>query len=257
MERGYVNTPGGQLHYITDGDGEALVLLHQVPSSSMEYTRMIPLLSKRYRVVAPDSPGYGMSDQPATPLTIPDYARGIVELLGALGITRCRLFGHHTGASIAVEIAAAYPEMVSKLILSGCPHYTEEVRQAKIQGDAFQPPQPKADGSHITDAWNTILRYVPGATPEIATYMVLGRLLAGERGEEGHQAVFQYDIESRLPLIKCPTLLFSTVDDAFMGRLDETGALIPDCVKRSEPGDGLPTLTDPELMARVITDFAP
>ena len=206
-------------------------------------------------MLAPDSPGYGMSDQPAAALTIPDYARSIVEFLGALGIERCHLFGHHTGASIAVEIAAAYPEMVSKLVLSGCPHYTEEVRQAKIHGDAFQPPQPKADGSHITDAWNTILKYVPGATPEIATYMVLSRLLAGERGEEGHQAVFQYDIESRLPRIKCPTLLFSTVGDAFMDRLDNTGALIPGCRIESAPGDGLPTLTDPELLARVITEF--
>jgi len=256
MERGYVKTPGGQLHYITEGEGDVLVLLHQVPSSSMEYTRLIPALSNQYRVIALDSPGYGMSDKPAAPLTVADYARRVVEFLGALGVEKCHLFGHHTGASIAVEVAVAYPEMVSKLILSGCPHYTEAVRQAKLQGDAFQPPQPKADGSHITDAWNTILRYVPGATPEIATYMVLGRLMAGERGEEGHHAVFQYDIESRLPKITCPTLLFSTDGDAFMDRLEITGALIPGCVKESAPGDGLPTLTDPELLARVITNFA-
>jgi pimeloyl-ACP methyl ester carboxylesterase len=255
MERGYVKTPGGQLHYITEGEGAALLLLHQVPSSSMEYVKLIPVLSKQYRVIALDSPGYGMSDKPELPLAIPDYARNVVEFLAALGIEQCHLFGHHTGASIAVEVAAAYPETVAKLILSGCPHYTEEVRHAKLQSDAFQPPQPKADGSHITDAWNTILRYVPGATPEIATYMVLGRLLAGERGEEGHQAVFQYDIESRLPQIKCPTLLFSTDGDAFMDRLEVTGALIPGCLKESAPGDGLPTLTDPELLGRVITNF--
>lgn len=256
MERGYVKTPGGQLHYVTAGEGETLLLLHQVPSSSMEYTRLIPLLSKRYRVIALDSPGYGMSDPPELPLTIPDYARRVVEFLDALEIGQCHLFGHHTGASIAVEVAAAYPARVRKLILSGCPHYTEEVRQAKLQADAFQPPQPKADGSHITDAWNTILRYVPGANPEIATYMVLGRLLAGERGEEGHQAVFQYDIESRLPRIECPTLLFSTDGDAFKDRLEVTGALIPGCRLESAPGDGLPTLTDPELLAQVITSFA-
>src|SRR5690348_2858832 len=76
MRKGYVDTPEGQIHYITAGSGGVpLILLHQNPSSARMWEAVIPGLAARGRqVVAFDTPGYGNSDAPAEEPDIPYYA---------------------------------------------------------------------------------------------------------------------------------------------------------------------------------------
>ena len=255
MKQGFAEIASGQLHYLVEGKGQPLVLLHQVPSWAKEYSNIMPELGKHFKVIAVDNTGYGVSDPRRSFYQVADYARDVKDFLGALGIKKCHLFGHHTGASIAVEVAAAYPEMVDGMVLSGCPYYTREMRENRLKTGAFAPPQLMADGSHLTTAWNTIKKYTPSATAEMLNEMVIARLLAGQRGEEGHQALLQYDIETRLPMIKCPTLLFSASTDTFVGQIETLSRLIPNCRTRVEPGDGLITYTNPALLVRVILDF--
>ncbi len=59
MKKAYADLPEGQIHYLTAGEGEPLVLLHQTPLSLDEYLDMIPSLAKSNKVIAMDSPGYG------------------------------------------------------------------------------------------------------------------------------------------------------------------------------------------------------
>ncbi len=255
MKRGYADIPGGQMHFRVAGKGKPLLLLHQVPSWSTEYGALIPLLAPHFRVYAPDALGYGMSDKPASVHSIEDYAADILAFTKAEGISSCGIFGHHTGASVAVEVAAAYPTLVAGMVLSGCPHYTEEMRRARLADGAFDPPQVKADASHVTDAWNLMRRYIPDASPEILNDMLIGRLLAGPRGEEGHHAVFAYEIEKRLPRISCPTLLFSTTGDTFIDRIEETARLVPGVQVKTALGGGLAPNTAAELLAGLMLEF--
>ena len=104
--RGYVNLPDGQIHYQSEGAGEAVILLHASPASSNDYRNVIPVLAKTHRVVAMDTPGFGRSDAPPRRYEMPDYAECVVSVMKALGITRANLVGHRTGSNIAICVAA-------------------------------------------------------------------------------------------------------------------------------------------------------
>ncbi len=58
MKRAYADIPGAQVHYVTEGSDEPLILLHESPRSWRTYTRLIPLLAKTHRVIAMDTLGF-------------------------------------------------------------------------------------------------------------------------------------------------------------------------------------------------------
>ena len=227
MKRAYVDVEEGQIHYLTEGSGEPLLLLHQTPLSSDEYFLMVPILAKEYRVIAMDTPGYGNSDRAPRKYSIEDYARAVVGFLDALAIGKASIVGHHTGASIAVEVAATYPERVDKLILSGCPYYEDGVGATLLRDERFQPMEIKEDGSHLTKMWRIAKSHAPESKPEVRHKVVANNLKAGEDAEDGHHAAFRYQTQRRLPLIKCPTLVVSGSKDVFYKRVEVIKNLIP------------------------------
>lgn len=255
MKRGYADIPEGQVHYRTEGSGAPLLLLHQTAFSSDEYTRVIPLLSGSFRVIAMDTLGFGMSDTPPRAYKIEDYARSVKSLLDALGIRPVAVFGHHTGASIALDLAAAYPDYVSRLMMSGCPYYTPEERHERLTAPRFKPMEINAGGAYLTDAWALARPRMPVSGPPGWHRWVLAKLMAGPRGEEAHHAVFQYNETARLPLVRCPTLLMSGDKDTFLNKLDATCKLIPNCRTKVITGGGVLTVEYPEALAAAILEY--
>src|SRR5207253_184339 len=71
IRRGYVDVPGGQLHYRTAGEGPCVLMLHPNTYSSDYFSDVIPLFAPKYRVIALDRFGHGYSDQP--PPDFPEY----------------------------------------------------------------------------------------------------------------------------------------------------------------------------------------
>ena len=59
MKRGFADTSHGQIHYLTEGSGEPLLMLHMTPTSSQEFALVIPILAKKYWGIAMDTLGYG------------------------------------------------------------------------------------------------------------------------------------------------------------------------------------------------------
>lgn len=222
MKRGYVDIPEGQIHYRTEGNGPPLLLLHQSVFSSDEYSRVIPLLGKAYRVIAMDTLGFGESDKPPRVYQITDYAKSVISFLDSIGVGKTSVVGHHTGASIAVEFTVTYPERADKLVLSGCP-----VHRGEPIPDFMQPIQIKEDGSHLMAVWERAKSFGPRGSVEIIHEMALEYLKAGPRGEEAHQASFLYDVLPKLPLIKCPTLVLSGRKDLFVSEVENIKKLIP------------------------------
>jgi len=256
MKRAYADIPEGQVHYRYDGTGEPLLLLHQTPASSDEYSLLIPHLAKACRVIAMDTMGYGMSDSPPANPTIADYARYAKEFLAAIGVKKASVFGHHTGATIAVEMAAAYPELVDNLVLSGCPLYTKEAREQRQKADAGRVAEFKADGSDIMGLWNVLAKYNPDAGPGFWRKTLIAGLQPGLRSEDAHHAVFHYDEQKRLPLIKAPTLILSGSKDIFVTLLDATKNLVPRSRTQVIEGPGsMIALTAPEQLANAMTEF--
>src|SRR5262245_12833127 len=126
IRRGYVATPEGQVHYVTDGDADPLLLLHQFPRSARMFVKLIPLLANESRVIAMDTLGCGNSDPPPPAVRISDMARCCVHFLDSLGITKCHIVGVHMGGGIGAELAAECPERVGSLILFGYPLIEED-----------------------------------------------------------------------------------------------------------------------------------
>lgn len=107
-----------------------VVLLHSMGTSKRMYARVIPQLPM-LRCVALDVLGHGESDRPGFEYTIPDHARAVADLLAELrhGNEPVVVVGCSLGAVIAVELAATEPELVSGLLLTGCPGYHLEAQR--------------------------------------------------------------------------------------------------------------------------------
>jgi pimeloyl-ACP methyl ester carboxylesterase len=88
MKRAYADIPEGQIFYRIEGSGEPVLLLHAGVTSSDEYKRVIPFLSKKYCAVAPDFLGNGDSDPAPFAYDIIDHARTMVHLLDSFGIKK-------------------------------------------------------------------------------------------------------------------------------------------------------------------------
>ncbi len=125
VTRYFVTIGDRQVHYLRAGAGPCVVLLHGSPESSFSLLPLIHILKNRFTVIAPDTPGNGNSE----PLSIddpliPDYAGALGDLLNALGIETCALYGFHTGADIAVCYSTQAPARVSMVVANGFPLFT-------------------------------------------------------------------------------------------------------------------------------------
>lgn len=110
----------GTIHYIDEGEGERIILMvHGTPVWSFVYRHLIRELSPRYRCIALDHLGFGLSDKPAAADYSPQaHARRLGEFVQAIGINRCIVFAQDYGGPIALDFAMNNPDLASKIILS-------------------------------------------------------------------------------------------------------------------------------------------
>lgn len=112
-----VAVDGLKLHYLSAGSGDPLILLHGYAQTSQMWKAVIPALAERFRVIAPDLPGFGNSDIPTDGLDMKTAAIRIHALAKQLGITKARVVGHDIGLMVAYAYAAQFPTEVEKLVV--------------------------------------------------------------------------------------------------------------------------------------------
>jgi len=256
MRRAYIDIPQGQVHYRIGGSGEPVLFLHQTAFSSEEFSEVMPVVARSCQVIGMDTVGYGMSDSPPRAFQIEDYGRTVRDFLAALDIKKASVVGHHTGSSIGLEVAASYPELVDKLILSGVPYYTEEEREERLSGKKYPERKMTEDGSFLMQGWEMMRRFMSSASVEARVKMMAAGFMAGPRAEEAHHAVFRYDEKRRLPLVKSPALLIYGTLDTFYHHREETHRMVPRSrIKLIEGAGPLIALEQPEAFARAILEF--
>ena len=114
----YLDLPIGHMHYIDEGQGEPIVFVHGTPTWSFLYRDLIKRLSARYRCIAPDQIGFGLSDKPADWTYRPaDHARNLTALIEHLGLRDITLVVHDFGGPIGLGYAVAHPENVARLVV--------------------------------------------------------------------------------------------------------------------------------------------
>src|SRR6266446_7037931 len=108
---------GVRLHYLTAGQGPAVILLHGYAETSRMWKPILPVLAERFRVIAPDLPGIGDSAIPASGLDMKSAATLMHGLARKLGVEKARVVGHDIGLMVAYAYAAQFPSETEKLVV--------------------------------------------------------------------------------------------------------------------------------------------
>jgi pimeloyl-ACP methyl ester carboxylesterase len=256
VTRSFVSVPAGTIHIAQAGSGRPVLLLHQTPRSWDEYRDVVPILGDHFHTIAMDTIGFGDSSKPSEPDTIELWASVAVSLLDALGIDRASVVGHHTGAVIATEMAAGYPDRIDKLVLSAPAMVDDEHR--RLYGD--HPPvdevERKLDGTHLVELWSMRAPFYPPSI-DLLERFTIDALKAGDRAGGGHTVVARYDMEPRLPLVKAPTLIIKPTEDPFARpEAEKLAPHLPHATSVDLPGGMIPAPDQlPAEFAALVIEF--
>jgi len=114
----FIQLPAGRVHYVDEGTGPVMLLVHGTPTWSFEYRHLIREFSSRFRVIAPDHLGFGLSDSPASfPYTPEAHAAVLEEFVTALDLTNICLVVHDFGGPIGLPLALKRPSRVTRLVV--------------------------------------------------------------------------------------------------------------------------------------------
>ncbi|MFG1815065.1 alpha/beta fold hydrolase [Kribbella sp. NPDC049174] len=249
-----VQTSGTTLHTVIAGAGPAIVLLHGWPVSWYHWRDLIPILARRFTVIAPDLRGLGDSDRPLGSYDKRTLAADIAELTEQLGVDRCAVAGHDFGGSVAVALAADNPDKVTHLIieeelLAGCPvppdlvssryprwhnafHAVPDVPEILINGK---------EREHLGLFWNLTAGRTPMPAHAIAeyerTYLSPGALRVGLAYYRSAPVDAELSRRTSLHPLTIPTLTIAgdtamaTAVEASVRQVatDVTAAVISDC----------------------------
>jgi haloalkane dehalogenase len=108
----------GRMHYLDEGQGAPIVMVHGTPTWSFLYRHLVKALRGRYRCVVPDHLGFGLSDRPVGWSYRPqDQARNLARFVESLGLENVTLIVHDFGGPIGLAYALDHPGNVRRLVL--------------------------------------------------------------------------------------------------------------------------------------------
>ncbi|MDH3779815.1 MAG: alpha/beta hydrolase [Nitrosopumilus sp.] len=119
MIQKFVQVGSHKIRYIeaSSNSKKVLVLVHGLGASAERWEHVIPELSKKYTVIAPDLPGFGYSDKPSLDYTPQFFAEFLSDFLETIDINRCSMIGSSLGGQIIAEYAMTYHEKIENVIL--------------------------------------------------------------------------------------------------------------------------------------------
>ncbi len=151
-----------RLHYVTQGEGDLVVLLHGFPEFWYSWRFQLPALARHFKVVVPDLRGYNDSEKPRHGYDLNTLSQDILGLIQALGYKQAHIVGHDCGGVIAWHLAQYFPQALQKLVVLNAPPPDGFFRELWGQLD------------HIWRRWPLLACQIPG----VAEYW-LGHNLRG------------------------------------------------------------------------------
>jgi len=267
IRRRYVDGRYGQLHLREAGEAggrhRPVLLLHQNPSTSFEYEPLMRTLARDRRVVAFDTPGYGNSDGPSEPLSMEGYATAMAQSLEAAGLgpqQRFDVYGFHTGALLAIEMALARPDAVRQIALTGIPMRPADERAenlAKAQKPVVLDEQGTVALGMAKQLWDYVVaQRTPGIPLAHQTALWLDKFRAFDKSSWAYVGVWSYDYD-RLNKVTQPALLIQPAEAIHDVSIDAV-RLIPNHTIAELPQFHRDVLDIPEAvdaMATAMRDF--
>ena len=267
IRRGFVDLAHGQMHYRHAGagsltaDGAPLLVIHASPGSSRQQVGLIADFAAHSAVLAPDTPGNGDSVALGTPeVSVTQMAGAYLAFMDALGVGKVNLYGSHTGAAIAAELAILAPERVGAVVLDGISVMSAE-ELADVLTHYAHPFDPDLDGAYLQRIFQ-FCRDQYLFFPWYARDKAHQRIGGLPRAEDLHawvlevmkgcqtyhlnyRAAFAWDAFARLPLVAVRALVIAGQNDPLFGGTRAAAGALPVPAFAS-----LPRFDDPDFMAR-------
>ena len=202
------------LYYELAGQGQPLVFIHGLGSSTLDWEGQVSQFSRSYQVITVDLRGHGRSAKPLGPYHIPMFAADLAGLLQALGVAAAHIVGLSLGGAVAFQFALDHPSLVKTLTivnsgpsLGGTPAQAEQeiarrvgiVQQLGMRGmgqalspNLFPGPEQAALRETFVERW---------AENDPSAYIEATRSLLG------------WDVTARLGAIACPVLVIASDQD--------------------------------------------
>jgi haloalkane dehalogenase len=113
----FTTAPGFRMHYVDEGSGEPIILIHGEPTWSYLYRNFIDPLSRRFRVIAPDNMGFGKSETPVdADYTLDRHARNLGSLIEELDLRDITLVMQDWGGPIGTVVSSRYPDRIKRFV---------------------------------------------------------------------------------------------------------------------------------------------
>ncbi|MCB2108111.1 MAG: alpha/beta hydrolase [Rhodobacteraceae bacterium] len=261
IDRAFVRVREGLVHYRSCGTTKPaaplpLYMIHASPASSLNLVPMMLEFGKTRACIAPDTLGNG--DSAPSALDAPDmdyYADSVARVLDALKLDKVDVYGSHTGAHIACELAIRFPDRVRKVVFDGIGMFSPEDKKDFLANYAPEI-HPEEFGQHLIWAWNFVrdqVLYFPYfrrtpefarqqkmASPEAIQSIVLEVLKSLTTYHRGYRAAFRHPDRERIPLIPCPLLVMASEDDPLYVTCEEAAALAKHGTKMLLPSERNP-----------------
>jgi len=118
FEGKYIDVNGHKLHYVDEGQGHPVIMLHGNPTWSFFYRNVVKGLQGNYRCIVPDHIGCGLSDKPQDfEYTLENHVSNVIKLINELKIDKFSLVVHDWGGAIGMGVATAMPDKVMSMTL--------------------------------------------------------------------------------------------------------------------------------------------
>ncbi len=228
---------GAKIRYEIFGAGEKkLVLLHGWGGNVDSFAPLIRDLGPDFSLLAPEFPGHGQSGEPPEPWSVTEYMEATAQLLRETGFAGADIAAHSFGCRVAILLAATYPEMVGKMLLTGA---------------AGLIPKQTAERSKKSGVYQKLKKLASLPIVPKGVQESLREALVQKYGSEDYKAltpsmratfnrVIHQDLEGELSKIQSPVFLFWGEDDTatpvWMAHVMEEN--IPDCALKIVPGCG-------------------
>jgi pimeloyl-ACP methyl ester carboxylesterase len=243
----FFDSAGIRIHYQDTGSGEAVMLVHGFASTAEHNwgaTGWIAALSKKYRVIAPDVRGHGLSDKPHAREAYGYASMGadVTRLMDHLGLQRALLFGYSMGASIAIELMLSRPERFRAIVLGGIAYDDglEDQADRDAISEAYRAQDPATIKSPVAKAYRRFAESMPNDLPALAA------LIDAQRSP--------FD-PAKLAAVRMPVLIVVGTDDNAIGDPKPLEKMIPNArLVMLEGRDHLTAPADPRFKD-VVLDF--
>lgn len=228
ISRHFVRVRDREVHYRRVGEGPPLVVFHVSPQTSAFVVPHFLPIADRFTIIGLDSPGFGGSDPLPMPFpTAADYGDAALEAMDALGIGRAAVYGAHTGAHIALELANRHSARCALLVLDGLSINT--AAEARERLERYAPTFiPREDGSHLAWAWQhshdqTLFapwyladqahRLDSGVHDSEKIHDIVLSKMAATNYSVGYRAAFSHEPRRAVTEITVPTILLAREGD--------------------------------------------